>query len=81
MVALATMHDEPRRHPRFLSLLALTGLGSVPLPFLGREPVLVLGLPLWLLWSLGATVAMAALTTWGVLRLWKDDDGPPEESP
>ena len=68
------MLDEPRRHPKFLLLLALSVLGTVPLPFIGAETVLILGLPLWLWWSLSFTVLMSSLTSWALMRLWKDDD-------
>ena len=67
--------DEPRRHPRYLILLALAAVGTVPFPFLGAPPVMVLGLPLWLWSSIGFTVALAGLTAWGILRYWKDDPG------
>lgn len=68
------MLDQPRRHPRFLILLGLVALATVPLPFVGGELRRVWGLPLWLWWSLGFTVAMAALTSWALLSLWSDDD-------
>lgn len=67
--------DEPRNHPRFLLLLAIVCLATVPVFFVGPSPVLWLGLPVWLWWSLGWTAALSALTAWGVLRYWKDDDG------
>ena len=41
------MRDEPRNHPLYLALLALTALGSVPFAFVGRTPGLALGLPVW----------------------------------
>ncbi len=68
------MTDEPRRHPVFLILLALAALGTVPVLFVGREPVSWLGLPLWLWSSIAFTLALSALTAWGILRLWKDDE-------
>ena len=67
------MFDEPRRHPVFLLLLALAGLGTIPFLFIGRELVLWWGIPLWL-WSSGFfTAVLAGLTCWGHLRLWRDD--------
>ena len=68
------MLDEPRKHPRFLVALALIILCTAPFPFVGDEIVVVAGLPLWLWWSLGFTAAMSALTSWALLRLWRDDD-------
>lgn len=68
------MPDEPRRHPLFLLLLALAALGTVPVLFVGRPLAVVLGLPVWLWWSIGCTVALSGLTAWGVLRYWEDDD-------
>ena len=68
------MTDEPRRHRVFLLLIAAASLGAVPFPFIGRENAFVMGLPVWLWSSLGFTVALAGLTTWGLLAYWKDDD-------
>ena len=70
------MFDEPRKHPRFLMLMALAAIGTVPLPFVGAQPAWFLGLPLWLVWSLGFTVALSAITSWGLLRFWRDDEDP-----
>ena len=56
--------------------LVLVILGTAPLPFVGSEVVLVAGLPLWLWWSLGLTVLMSAITSWALMRLWRDDDLP-----
>ena len=67
------MKDEPRRHRRFMLILGLTALATAPFPFVGRDLVLVAGLPLWLWWSFAATAALSALTAWGLLRLWADD--------
>lgn len=68
------MFDEPRRHPVYLTLLGLAALGTVPLLFVERELGSVLGIPIWL-WSSGTfTVLLSALTSWGVLRYWRDDE-------
>ncbi len=68
------MRDEPRKHPLYLALLALTALGSVPFAFVGRTPRVVLGLPVWLWWSFGFTVALTVVTAWGILSFWRVDD-------
>jgi hypothetical protein len=68
------MKDEPRRHPLFLALLAVVSLGTVPVLFVGGEPALWLGLPTWLWSSMAFTLALSALTAYGILRLWRDDD-------
>ena len=65
--------DEPRNHPLFLFLVALTSLAAVPFVFIGGPAVFVLGIPIWLWWSVGFTIALAAVTAWGILRFWKDD--------
>ena len=65
---------EPRRSPLFLVLLGVCVLGSVPFLFVGRDVQLVLGLPLWLWSSMGFTVALAVVTAWGMLSLWKDEE-------
>ena len=67
--------DEPRRHPRYLILLAVAAIGTVPFAFIHAPAALVFGLPLWLWSSIGFTVALAGLTVWGILRYWKDDPG------
>ena len=67
------MTDEPRRHPLFMLLVALCALGTAPFLFIGSQPVVVLGLPLWLWSSIGFTVALSLLTAWGILRYWRDD--------
>ena len=74
------MFDEPRRHPRYMLLLGLLVLGTVPFPFVGGETRLLWGLPTWLWWRFVLTAALAFSTSWGVLRLWRpeDDDGPQE---
>jgi len=68
------MRDEPRNHPWLLILLAVTALATVPVLFIGRRQIAVLGLPLWLWSSLLFTVILSGLTTWGVLHFWRDDD-------
>jgi hypothetical protein len=67
------MRDEPRKHPIFLSLVALAAIGTVPIAFVGREVTYLLGLPTWLWSSIGFTLALSGLTAWGVLRYWRDD--------
>ena len=66
--------DEPRKHPVFMTLLALAALGSVPVWFAGRPLVLWWGVPVWLWWSGGATVALSLLTAWGFARYWRDEE-------
>ena len=68
------MFDEPRRHPGFLALLAVVVLGTVPLPFVGTAPRLILGIPIWLWWSGLFTVVLSCLTAMGILRYWRDGD-------
>jgi hypothetical protein len=68
------MKDEPRRHPGYLALLAIVSLGTVPVLFVGSESEGWLGLPAWLWSSMAFTLALSALTAFGILRLWKDDD-------
>jgi len=68
------MSDEPRRHPVFMTLLTLCALGTAPFLFIGAETRLLLGLPTWLWSSIGFTLALSALTAWGVVRYWRDDD-------
>ena len=73
--------DEPRKHPIFMTLLALAALGSVPILFVGRPLVLWWGVPLWLWWSGGATVALSVLTSWGFARYWQvDEDEKPQNA-
>ncbi len=75
------MSDEPRRHPLFMLLLVLCALGTAPFLFIGSESAVVLGLPVWLWSSIGFTVALSLLTSWGVLRYWRDDDEPSDGAP
>ena len=67
------MPDEPRKHPVFLTLLALAALGTVPFAFLGAGATTLFGLPTWLWSSIAFTFALSVLTAWGILRYWKDD--------
>jgi hypothetical protein len=67
------LSDEPRRHPIYLLTLAATILGTVPFAFAGKGTRILLGLPVWLWWSLSFTSALSALTAWGILRYWRDD--------
>ncbi len=69
------MADEPRRHPVFMVLLAICAVGTAPIVFVGSPTTFFLGLPLWLWWSAGFTLALSALTAWGIVRYWRDDDG------
>ncbi|MEZ5332294.1 MAG: hypothetical protein R2991_09645 [Thermoanaerobaculia bacterium] len=68
------MSDEPRRHPLYLALLGLCALATSPYLFAGRAAGRVAGLPLWLWWSAGCTLALSALIAWGVHRYWRSDD-------
>lgn len=68
------MRDEPRKHTLYLALLTLTALGSVPFAFVGRTSRVALGLPVWLWWSFGFTVALTGVTAWGILSFWRVDD-------
>ena len=68
------MKDEPRNHSVFLVLVAIAAVGAVPFWFVGRETVIVLGLPVWLWSSLGFAVLLSGVSVWGILRLWKDDE-------
>ena len=54
-------------------LLGLVALLTAPFPFIGSEPSFFVGLPLWLWWSIGMTVLLAALTSWGFFRYWKGE--------
>ena len=66
--------DEPRKHPLFLAALALAAVGTAPIFFVGRPVSTFLGLPLWLWSSVLFTLLLSALTAWGVVRYWSDDD-------
>ena len=66
------MEDEPRRHPRYLLMVAICSLGSVPFLFVEQESRDVLGFPLWLWSSLLFTACLSAVTAWGIRRFWKD---------
>ena len=71
---MAVEEEEKLQARRNAALLALAAIGTVPFPFVGRQPVDWLGLPLWLWSSLAFTVALSALTAWGILRYWRDDE-------
>ncbi len=68
------LKDEPRNHPLFLILIAIAAVGAVPFWFVGRETVFVLGLPVWLWSSLAFAVGLSAVSVWGILKLWRDDE-------
>lgn len=68
------MCDEPRNHPRFLLVMGLVSVGAVPFWFVGRETVFLFGFPLWFWSSMAFTAALAGLTAWGILKLWKDEE-------
>ncbi len=57
-----------------MTCLAAVCIAAVPLPFIGPEPTIVAGLPLWLWWSLGWTIVLSGLTAFGILRYWKDEE-------
>jgi hypothetical protein len=70
--------NEPNPRPRRLEgiLIALLAIATAPLPFLffGRD-VWWAGLPVWLWWSLGFTVALSLATARMMLTSdWDDDD-------
>ena len=46
---------------------------TAPFPFIGGGEDVVVGLPVWLWWSLLFTVALSVLTAVGILRYWKDE--------
>jgi hypothetical protein len=46
----------------------------VPFWFVGRDTVFVLGLPVWLWSSLAFAVVLSAVSVWGILKYWKDDE-------
>ncbi len=66
------MKDEPRRHPRYLLMVVICFLGSVPFLFVGQESHDLLGFPLWLWSSFFFTSCLSAVTAWGIRRFWKD---------
>ncbi len=71
------MSDEPRAHPVYLLLVGICAVGTAPFLFIGSESPDVLGLPLWLWASVGFTLSLTALTSWGILRYWRDDEDDP----
>ena len=66
--------DEPKRHPLYMFLLALSALATVPFLTAGGSSSFMWGLPTWLWLSLAATCLFAGLTAYGILRYWRDDD-------
>ncbi len=66
--------DEPKNHPIFLILLAVVALGTVPFLFVGSDPTFLFGIPLWLWSSILFTVALSAVTAFGIMFFWKDRD-------
>lgn len=68
------MADEPRKHWAFLILAGLASIGAVPFWFIGRPTTLLLGIPVWLWSSMAFTVALSAITVWGLLTFWRDDE-------
>jgi hypothetical protein len=68
------MVDEPRNHKGFMILLALVCVMTVPFLFVGVSASFWLGLPIWLWWSMGWTLVLSALTAWGILYYWNDDN-------
>lgn len=66
------MEDEPRRHLRYLLLVAICSLGSVPILFVEQESNDLLGFPLWLWSSFFFTACLSVVTAWGIQRFWKD---------
>lgn len=74
------MPDEPRNHPLYLIVLALVAAGTVPVAFVGSNNPRWIGLPLWLWSSLGFTLALSAVTVWGILRYWEVEEEEVRES-
>lgn len=68
------MSDEPRRHSLYMALLGLCALATSPYLFAAAPEGDLGGLPLWLWWSVGCTVALSALIAWGIYRYWRADD-------
>jgi hypothetical protein len=58
----------------FLALTGLASIGAVPFWFIGRRTAFLFGIPVWLWTSMAFTVALSALTVWGLLRFWRDDE-------
>ncbi len=67
------MSDQPIRHRAFIATVAILTFATVPFAFAGRAVRMVAGIPLWLWWSMGWTVVLAAVVTWGIMRLWRDE--------
>jgi len=66
---------EPRTNPIFLFLVVICVLTSTPFFFyLCPTTATLWGIPVWLLVTLVASFGLAAVTAWGMLCLWNDDD-------
>ena len=66
---------EPRTNPIFLVLVVICVLTSTPFFFYLRPTTSTLwGIPVWLLVTLVASFGLAAVTAWGILCLWSDED-------
>ncbi len=65
---------QPLDHPWLL--LAIAGLYIVSIPWWAGSgrPDIVLGMPLWAVIALAATLGVSCLTAFAVLHRWDDDD-------
>lgn len=61
--------------PVYLTLFA----ASVPWYLPGGPVPIWLGLPYWVVISIGAVASIAVFTVFVVRRYWPDDDGPPAQ--
>lgn len=67
--------EHGRQSRAYLWLVAVVAVLTAPFPFIGVEERAVLGLPMWLWWSLVMTAVLSAVTVGGILRYWKDAPG------